>query len=49
MNITHVARAAGQDLANARMRKAGRTSWNKADYAAAVREFNRVMDAFNAR
>lgn len=38
-----IAMSAGRDVANARMRKAGRTSWNKADYNVAAREFARLM------
>jgi len=36
-------RAAAQDKANARMRKQGRTTWNKEDYRTAVREFHRLL------
>jgi hypothetical protein len=45
MRITmayEIAMAAGRDAANARMRKAGRTKWNRADYNEAVRTFNRL-------
>jgi hypothetical protein len=49
MTMTYaIARAAGTDVANARMRKAGRSTWNKADYHAAARTFARLtrdMDA----
>lgn len=34
-----IAMAIGHDAATARMRKAGRTRWNKADYNASVRAF----------
>lgn len=37
-----LAMSAGRDAANRRMRAAGRTKWNRADYNAAVREFNRL-------
>ena len=37
-----LARAAATDAANARMRKAGRKVWNRADYNFAVREFERL-------
>ena len=37
-----VAMAAGRDAAEARMRNAGRTKWGRADYNAAVAEFNRI-------
>jgi hypothetical protein len=36
-----LAMAAGKDAANLRMRKAGRTVWNRADYNESVRTFNR--------
>jgi hypothetical protein len=36
------ARAAGQDAGNRAMRTAGRSRWSRADYNAAVREFNRL-------
>jgi len=43
MNATYdVARAAGQDAGNARMRKAGRTAWSRADYNESVRVFERL-------
>lgn len=35
-----LAMAAGQDAANERMRKAGRKTWNRADYNESVRVFN---------
>lgn len=35
--------AAACDAANARMRKAGRTKWNRADYNAAARTQNRLV------
>jgi hypothetical protein len=34
--------AAGQDAANARMRKEGRTKWNAADYALACCTFREL-------
>lgn len=37
-----LAMAAGKDVADARMRAAGRTAWSRADYNAMVREFNRL-------
>ncbi len=37
-----LAMAAAKDAANARMRKAGRTKWNRADYNHMVRVFNRL-------
>ena len=37
------ARCAGEDAANKRMRKAGRTAWSEADHAHAVRETERVL------
>jgi hypothetical protein len=37
-----LAMAAGKDAANARMRKAGRTAWNRADYNESVRVFYRL-------
>ena len=37
-----IAMAAGQDTANARMRKAGRMKWTRADYNTAVATFNRL-------
>lgn len=39
-----LAYAAGKDEGNRSMRKAGRTAWNRDDYNAAVREFNRLYD-----
>ena len=36
------ARAIGQDAANARMRKAGRKVWNRADYRLAIETFRRL-------
>lgn len=39
----HLAMAIGQDTANARMRKAGRTKWNQADYNASVKAFYRCF------
>jgi hypothetical protein len=40
---TDIAYAAATDAANRRMAAAGRKKWNRADYNAAVREFNRLM------
>jgi hypothetical protein len=37
-----IARAAGRDLANRLMRRAGRKSWNEDDYNAAGRELDRL-------
>jgi ribosomal protein L2 len=39
-----VARSAGEDAANRRMRKAGRRRWTLADYDHAVSVMNRVLD-----
>jgi histone H3/H4 len=38
-----IARAIAKDAANARMRKAGRVTWNRADYNLACRILNRLM------
>lgn len=38
----HMAYAAAQDAANRRMRAAGRSVWNKADYNFAAKEFDRL-------
>jgi hypothetical protein len=38
-----IARAAGEDAANRRMRKAGRRRWTAADYDHAVDVMNRVL------
>jgi len=38
-----LAMAAGQDVANKRMRKANRKSWNREDYNAAAIEVNRLF------
>jgi len=40
-----LAHAAATDAANKAMRKAGRTSWNKADYNVAVRTFKKLFKA----
>jgi hypothetical protein len=40
---SEIARAAGADMAQRRARAAGRKRWTRADYNAAVREYNRVM------
>ena len=37
-----IAMAAARDAGNARMRKAGRTAWNRGDYNEMVRTFNRL-------
>lgn len=37
-----LARAASQDAANRRMRKAGRKAWSRGDYNHAIDEFNRL-------
>jgi hypothetical protein len=45
MKITmnyELAMAAAKDEANRRMRKQGRKHWNRQDYNAAVKEFNRL-------
>ena len=39
-----LAYAAGKDAANARMRKAGRTTWNEADYNLCCDTINRLLD-----
>ena len=39
-----IASAAGQDAANRRMRAAGRTKWNRADYNVAVRTMREILD-----
>ena len=38
-----IARSAGEDAANRRMRKAGRRRWTAADYDHAVNVMNRVL------
>lgn len=44
MTMTHeLAMAAAKDAANLRMRKAGRTTWNRADYNHCVRTFNKLF------
>jgi len=40
--------AAGRDAGNRSMRAAGRTTWAKADYAAARREFRRLEKIMKA-
>lgn len=40
---TRIIGAAGQDEGNRRMRAAGRTAWNLADYNAAVRTANQLF------
>jgi hypothetical protein len=40
-----LARCAGEDAANRRMRKAGRKAWSDTDHAHAVRETERVLTA----
>jgi len=43
MKMTYeIAHAASWDEANHSMRKAGRNTWNRADYNAFVKEFNRL-------
>ena len=37
-----LAHAAGTDAGNRSMRRAGRRKWNDLDYAAAVKEFERI-------
>jgi hypothetical protein len=44
-----LARAAGRDAANERMRKAGRSTWNRADYNLACRVSARLMQAIEGR
>ena len=44
-----IARAAGADAANARMRAAGRTAWNRADYNLAARTMNRLLASVEGR
>jgi hypothetical protein len=39
----HLARCAGEDAANRRMRKAGRKAWSESDHAHAIRETERVL------
>jgi hypothetical protein len=39
-----IARAAGEDAANRRMRKAGRRRWTAADYDHAVAVMSRVLE-----
>ena len=41
--------ASGQDAANRSMRMAGRTKWNKKDYNAACKEFNRLSKIMEAK
>jgi hypothetical protein len=38
-----IARAAGEDAANRRMRKAGRRRWTEADYNHAVNVMNHIL------
>jgi hypothetical protein len=38
-----LARAAGEDAANRRMRKAGRTAWSEADHGHAIRVTNGLL------
>lgn len=40
-----LAMAAGQDAANAQMRKAGRKRWSRADWNLAAETFNRLFPA----
>lgn len=45
MTLTYdMAMAAGRDAANRRMRAAGRKTWSRADYNAAWRVTNRLLD-----
>lgn len=44
-----LARAAGRDAANERMRAAGRSTWNRADYNHAVKVTNRLMQQVEGR
>jgi hypothetical protein len=39
-----IARSAGEDVANRRMRKAGRRGWTAADYDCAVNVMNHVLE-----
>jgi hypothetical protein len=39
-----LARCAGEDAANRRMRKAGRKAWSETDHAYAVRETERILN-----
>ena len=39
-----IARAAGEDAANRRMRKAGRRRWTAADYEHAINVMNRLLE-----
>lgn len=44
MQVTYpLAMAAGRDAANQRMAKAGRTSWNRADYNHAARVVAKLL------
>lgn len=40
--LYRLAMAAGQDAANRRMKKEGRTEWSDEDYAEAVQVFNKI-------
>jgi hypothetical protein len=44
-----MARAAGRDAANARMRATGRTEWNRADYNTACRVTAKLMATIEGR
>jgi hypothetical protein len=44
-----MARAAGRDAANVRMRAAGRTAWNRADYNTACRVTAKLMACVEGR
>jgi hypothetical protein len=44
-----MARAAGRDAANARMRAAGRTEWNRADYNQACRVTTILLASLEGR
>ena len=44
MTITHaIASAASKDAGNLSMQEAGRSSWSREDYNAAVREYDRLL------
>lgn len=47
--IKALAHSAGMDVANRRMRKAGRKVWNRADYNASCKEWARVFKALGGR
>ena len=41
-----IARAAAMDAGNAHMRKAGRTKWDRTDFYAASRTYNKLWPAY---